>query len=440
MNLEDGGFILFGYTLDAAGDYCYGGHAIINGRSTCWGSTTSVANGDARWFWEYYPVLTEPDYYYQLGPPMSAGANGTWHSYSIVPFHGRTSGWEFRLDGTYVSSLDGPTSASKNPIYVAADHLTTEAPARLGPVEFRDLRYLTSNGWKSVGALYALNGCGVNTPCNFPHPYGVVSLGPNHVLAGSGVNQTVSNKELLWPSTFSSSTVVLTTTAPPILSTGSTIMTMTDFAFGLIIIGAIVAVSYKNRKVLHSLTMKIVAFLTLPPVQSVEKTSQQQADRSEEATRSDVGWDEGRSYVKLRSQPTRVTALLVLAILHVAVLVYFMRSIFVTMETNRLGTYASQLYLETVSGTDLLLIFFVLLAFSISWAAAGYGLLIRTRWGWKLTLVLAAIGIAYSLLTLRMGNWLSGIIVLVVELVAICCLIPQQVKVFFANAEASVEE
>jgi hypothetical protein len=440
-NLEDGAFIQFGYSLDPTGYYYYGGHVAINGRSYRWGSATFVGMGDARWFWEYFPLGVDTDsYYYQLGPPMSAGANGTWHSYSIVPFHDRHgSGWEFRLDGEYVSSFGAPTSVSKNPIYVAAEHVTTEPPARLGPVEFRDLRFLTSNGWKSVEALYALNGCGEGTPCNFDNPYGVTALGPNHVAAGSWVNQTVSNKELLWPSTFSPSTVVLTTTASPILSTGSTIM----IATGLVAVAAIVAVAYKNRKGLQTLTItkKIISFLSLPPVHSVEaESSKQQADRSEEATRSDTEWDEGITSVKLRSRPTKVIALFVLAILHVAVLFLFMRSVFLVMEGHRLGTYASRLYLESLSGIVLFLIFCVLLAFSTSWMAAGLGLLLRTRWGWKLTLVLAAIGIAYSLWILWLGNWFSGILVLIVESLAVYCLTHQDVKTFFAKTRPEYEE
>jgi len=136
-------------------------------------------------------------------------------------------------------------------------------------------------------------------------------------------------------------------------------------------------------------------------------------------------------------RPIGAKALLVLAILHVAVLALFMRSVFMIMEGHRLGTYASQVYLESLSGMILLLIFFVLMAFSISWLAAGIGLLIITRWGWKLTLVLAAIGIAYSLWSLRFGNWFSGILVLVVESVVIYCLTHQHVKAYFANTEAS---
>ena len=166
IDLEDGGFIQFGYHLPSIGYYCMGG-GIINGRSTCWESPTNIRDADARWFWEYFPVATGGDYYYQVGLEVF---NGTWHTYSILPFHNQTTGWEFLLDGKYASSLEAPISVAKTPIYVSAEHVTTEFPARLGPVEFKDLRYLTPNGWKSVEALYASIGCGVNTPCNFPNP------------------------------------------------------------------------------------------------------------------------------------------------------------------------------------------------------------------------------------------------------------------------------
>jgi hypothetical protein len=432
IDLEDGGFIQFGYHLPSIGYYCMGG-GIINGRSTCWESPTNIRDADARWFWEYFPVATGGDYYYQVGLEVF---NGTWHTYSILPFHNQTTGWEFLLDGKYASSLEAPISVAKTPIYVSAEHVTTEFPARLGPVEFKDLRYLTPNGWKSVEALYASIGCGVNTPCNFPNPYGVMALGPNHIVAGSEINQSATNGKLLWASTFSSSTRVLTTTASLILSTGSTITATSSLASSLVII-AIVAVAYTNRKGLQPITKKLVSILSLPPPQPVEKTdSIQQRTDSKGATYSDImdGIEEKPSGPV---RPIGAKALLVLAILHVAVLALFMRSVFMIMEGHRLGTYASQVYLESLSGMILLLIFFVLMAFSISWLAAGIGLLIITRWGWKLTLVLAAIGIAYSLWSLRFGNWFSGILVLVVESVVIYCLTHQHVKAYFANTEAS---
>ena len=263
-----------------------------------------------------------------------------------------------------------------------------------------------------------------------------MALGPNHIVAGSEINQSATNGKLLWASTFSSSTRVLTTTASLILSTGSTITATSSLASSLVII-AIVAVAYTNRKGLQPITKKLVSILSLPPPQPVEKTdSIQQRTDSKGATYSDImdGIEEKPSGPV---RPIGAKALLVLAILHVAVLALFMRSVFMIMEGHRLGTYASQVYLESLSGMILLLIFFVLMAFSISWLAAGIGLLIITRWGWKLTLVLAAIGIAYSLWSLRFGNWFSGILVLVVESVVIYCLTHQHVKAYFANTEAS---
>jgi hypothetical protein len=93
---------------------------------------------------------------------------------------------------------------------VVAEQVTTGPLRRLGPAEFRNMSYLTSDGWQPVQSLTAYVGCAVNTPCTMPNPYGVTSLGPNDIIAGSGV-QKHANGEILWPQ--SNSTVAL---LPPV--------------------------------------------------------------------------------------------------------------------------------------------------------------------------------------------------------------------------------
>src|SRR5208282_1890158 len=81
-NLANGGFIQFGYALQQTNYYCLYGR-VVGGYSTCSGSTDYITNGNARWFWEYFPNIYVADYYYGTG--VSNLADGTWHTYQILP-------------------------------------------------------------------------------------------------------------------------------------------------------------------------------------------------------------------------------------------------------------------------------------------------------------------------------------------------------------------
>ncbi len=126
---------------------------------------------------------------------VSADLNGTWHSYSIVP--SSNGGWGFLFDGKEVSNINFKPSSSESPVFVVAEQVTTVVLARLGPVEFRNISYLTTDGWHQTSSLTALVGCGLNTPCTLPDPFGILVSGPNYVIAGSYLEQH-KNGELLW--------------------------------------------------------------------------------------------------------------------------------------------------------------------------------------------------------------------------------------------------
>lgn len=195
-NLGNGAFIQFGYVLEP-GYYCLNGFW-KHGEFTCTGGSDMITNGDARWEWQYWPASNRTDFYYEKGPADSAGSNGTWHSYSIVP--SSNGGWSFSFDGKVIASINSEQSPSARPIAVVAEQVTTVTLARLGPVEFRNASFLRTDGWHQVSSLTALVGCAVNTPCTLPNPYGIVVLGPNDFVAGSGL-QKHKDGELLWPQT-----------------------------------------------------------------------------------------------------------------------------------------------------------------------------------------------------------------------------------------------
>ena len=139
-------------------------------------------------------------FYLGKGSPYSAGFDGSWHTYSIIP--NVDNGWDFVLDGQPVASFAAHWTHSKDAAYLVAE-MATNSPhlGNLGPVEFADLSYLKEDGWHSVSSLTAIIACGVNTNCNVNNPYDVSLIGPNDVEAGSipnfyGVHPT--DGQLLW--------------------------------------------------------------------------------------------------------------------------------------------------------------------------------------------------------------------------------------------------
>jgi hypothetical protein len=172
-NLDNGGFVQFGYVLQPAGKYCEMG-VVANGQSRCVGGLVALGAIDASWFWEYYPNRDQiHDYYSGLGPSDSAGLNGTWHLYSIMP--NRQGGWDFILDGKRVSSIALHSWApSSDPVYIVAEEITSSPKGGgiLASVEFRNLAYLKQDGWHQVAALNGLAGCGISRPsCDVSIPY-----------------------------------------------------------------------------------------------------------------------------------------------------------------------------------------------------------------------------------------------------------------------------
>ena len=200
-NLINGTFIQFGYELSPSySPTCLSGE-VSGGQGKCQGSPENIGNGDARWFWEYWPNLNTIHFYYGIGEAHSAGNEGSWHLYTIEP--NAANGWNFVLDGQTVASFNNfQYTASKDPAFIIAEevNMSPESTGKLGPVEFRNLQYLkqTDREWHQVTSLIALSGCGVISPNCGTTPYGISIEGPNDILAGTGL-QTRQEGELLWP-------------------------------------------------------------------------------------------------------------------------------------------------------------------------------------------------------------------------------------------------
>ena len=200
-NLANGAFIQFGYELQLRGSYCTYLVVVVD-HSSCQGASTSVTDGDARWFWEFLPNLNDPSTYSFGMEPLrgSIGIEGSWHTYRIIA--DRQAGWDLVLDGSVVASVNSPSVKSSQPAYFVAEEVTSvpQASGYLGPVEFRNLAYYKDSAWHGVEGLNAISNCGALNPyCGVSIPYGVSVHGANDIIAGTGM-EVRQDGEPLWGS------------------------------------------------------------------------------------------------------------------------------------------------------------------------------------------------------------------------------------------------
>jgi len=194
--LSNGAFVQFGYGFQPGpATYCLDAF-VKDGVTTCLGKSELVSNTEGRWEWQYWPDTTGHDFYYEIGPADSVGANGTWHEYSIAR---SGSQWEFLLDNSVVGNLTAVASVSRDPPLILAEKTATDQlVGSLGPVAFQDLEYFKQNEWRSVESLLVVRSCSPTQTCNLDLPFGVAAS-DGQVVVGS-VHEMPEAGELLWTS------------------------------------------------------------------------------------------------------------------------------------------------------------------------------------------------------------------------------------------------
>jgi len=193
-DLSDGAFIQFGYSLEP-GDHCLRG-AVLSGTFTCDGPSESILDSDARWEWQYWPDRLKSDFYFGIGPSVSAGLNATVHEYSVSV--SSANAWSFALDHETVEQTTFPASPSIDPALIVAEGSIGNSSQPLGPVRFDALSYYDGSQWKSVNSLIAVSSCGISVGC-VANEYGANAIGADSIIAGFGVPRSPDGT-LLWTS------------------------------------------------------------------------------------------------------------------------------------------------------------------------------------------------------------------------------------------------
>jgi hypothetical protein len=191
-DLSNGAFIQFGYSMEP-GSYCLMG-AFKDGNLSCLGHSESIAPGDARWQWQYWPDRFSPSYFFEIGPRGSAGENESTHTYTILP--SRANSWAFTLDGRSVANTTFTVSNSSDPVFIVAEGSASNVSRSLGPVKFQNLSYFDGQGWRQVDSLVALSYCGISVACA-ANEYGAVAVGEDSLVVGSNLHRA-DDGTVLW--------------------------------------------------------------------------------------------------------------------------------------------------------------------------------------------------------------------------------------------------
>ncbi|MGC8687322.1 MAG: hypothetical protein ACP5RM_01320 [Candidatus Micrarchaeia archaeon] len=193
-DLSNGAFLQIGYEIaNSSGDY----PSYCSPTAGC-SNYTFIKAGVPTYFWEYFPAgYSGSQFYGGLGQNGSAGANGTFNTYS---FRSESNTWYFYVNGKLVGSAYlGASSSGANPPVAFGEVAGTEtnsSPMQI--VRFRNLEYYDGSTYKLVPKGYSYIGYGKGSLTSLANPYGISEVGSfvDYFEVGSGL--PLQNHTELW--------------------------------------------------------------------------------------------------------------------------------------------------------------------------------------------------------------------------------------------------
>jgi hypothetical protein len=168
--LSNGAFVQIGYEISNSTGY----YAIQCGNSTM---PRYLTAGRPAWFWEYFTVSDNQLFCGGIGPDGSAGANGSFNTYSFRSLGGDIWGAYFNNELLGKVNLSTNNSGT-NPPYALAEYADTNTDTwPLSAVRFKNLAYYEGKTSKRLTTGYSVINYGKDSLTALPNPYGVQEVG-----------------------------------------------------------------------------------------------------------------------------------------------------------------------------------------------------------------------------------------------------------------------
>lgn len=192
-NIGNGAFIQVGYQIVNATGY----YPSSCDQSGCSGNISLTA-GRPTWFWEYFPAgYSGSSFYGGIGGDGSAGANGTFNTYS---FKSNGDVWNVYFNNQLIGSVDlGTSDSGVNPPTAVGELAASNNNAQqMQKVIFRYLEFYSRKGLYMVPRGFGYISYGKGSETSLPNPYGVreVDSYVDYFEVGSGLPQ--QNGSVLW--------------------------------------------------------------------------------------------------------------------------------------------------------------------------------------------------------------------------------------------------
>ncbi len=193
-SLSNGAFIQAGYVVENESG-SYPANCDVNG---CTG-TRDLTAGKAAWFYEYFlaNASANSSFMGQIGPDGSAGANGTFNTYS---FYSIGNTWYIEMNGKQLGQINLGTSSSgsNTPVGFGEVANTTVNTGIVPHVRFANLSVYKNGKFYPLEKAYGYVGYGTGSSYSLKNPYGVQEVGNrvNLFEVGSGLNQKTNNSAL----------------------------------------------------------------------------------------------------------------------------------------------------------------------------------------------------------------------------------------------------